>query len=349
MGEYEMKKQKKWKQWGRAAMFLSATLWAGVTGAMEIGIEDTPASLWETTVSSMPQSAGPVMTAPHTPAFEDKHIEINLASRLLTLYQGDVRIRLYPIAPGKPDSPTPQGRRTVVSLDKNPTWIDPDNPDVVVPSGPDNPLGYRWIGLGGAYGIHGTNSPWSIGNYASHGCVRMYEKDVEDLFDHIVKGIPVDIIYERVIVEKTPDCNVVYYIYPDGYGIQYLTAAKVRSKMEPFAVDAFAEDAEIVKAIRASDGKPNLIAKVYPVYLGGMEMNFSAYEKDGDVYLPAMPLAKALGIRAEWSPTMKQIRTPYGRSSGIEKGKSLYIRAIDLPFLFGLAGYADGKGNFILR
>ena len=41
------------------------------------------------------------------PAFEDKRIEINLASRLLTLYQGDVGIRMYPVAPGKPDSPTP--------------------------------------------------------------------------------------------------------------------------------------------------------------------------------------------------------------------------------------------------
>ena len=48
------------------------------------------------------------------PAFEDKRIEINLASRLLTLYQGDVGIRMYPEAPGTPDSPTTAGRRKVV-------------------------------------------------------------------------------------------------------------------------------------------------------------------------------------------------------------------------------------------
>ena len=46
----------------------------------------------------------------------------------------------------------------------------------------------------------------------------MYEKDVEDLFDHIVKGIPVDIKYERVVAEMAPDKTVVYYVYPDGYG-----------------------------------------------------------------------------------------------------------------------------------
>ena len=340
-----MKKQKKWKQWGCAAILVSAALFGAAADAAHIGQNTAP-------IASAPrisQASGPVMTAPRTPAFEDKRIEINLASRLLTLYQGDVRIRLYPIAPGKPSSPTPQGRRTVVSLDKNPTWIDPDHPDVVVPSGPDNPLGYRWIDLGDTYGIHGTNSPWSIGNYASHGCVRMYEKDVEDLFDHIVKGIPVDIIYERVIVEKTPDNSVVYYIYPDGYGIEPLTAAKVRSKMEPFEADAFAEDADIESAIQASNGKPNFIAKVYPVYLGGIKMNFSAYEKNNEMYLPAMPLAEALGTHAEWSPTWKKLRTPYGQASGIEKGKSLYIRAIDLPFLFGISGYADGNGNFILH
>lgn len=139
------------------------------------------------------------------PAFEDKRIEINLASRLLTLYQGDVGIRMYPVAPGKPDSPTPIGRRKVVDMEINPTWVDPDDPKTEVPSGPDCPLGYRWIGIGGNYGIHGTNVPSSIGGYASHGCVRMYEKDVEDLFDHIVKGIPVDIKYERVVAEMDPD------------------------------------------------------------------------------------------------------------------------------------------------
>ena len=162
-------------------------------------------------------------TAPAKPRFEDKRIEINLASRLLTLYQGDVGIRMYPIAPGKPDSPTPTGRRTVIDMEKDPTWVDPDNPSVTIPSGPDCPIGYRWIGIGGNYGIHGTNRPSAIGTYASHGCVRMNEADVEDLYNHIVMGIPVDIIYERVVVQEEADHTVVYYIYPDGYGREPLT------------------------------------------------------------------------------------------------------------------------------
>ncbi len=284
-----------------------------------------------------------------TPAFEDKRIEINLASRLLTLYQGDVGIRMYPVAPGKPSSPTPIGRRKVVSLEKNPTWIDPDNPTVEVPSGPDCPLGYRWIGLGGNYGIHGTNSPRSIGNYASHGCVRMYEKDVEDLFDHIVKGIPVDIKYERVVVEKDPDHTVVYYIYPDGYQIQPLTAKDVRNKISPFGVAGLVEDGALESAIRASDGQPRYIAKVYDLYVNGEKQDFNAYGKDGHIYIPAMNLAKAAGVQAEWSPNWRQFKTPYGNAAGIQRGKSLYIDAEDAPKLLHLKGHLDETGNYVME
>lgn len=283
------------------------------------------------------------------PAFEDKRIEINLASRLLTLYHGDTGIRMYPVAPGKPSSPTPIGRRKVVSLEKNPTWIDPENPTVEVPSGPDCPLGYRWIGLGGNYGIHGTNSPRSIGNYASHGCVRMYEKDVEDLFDHIVKGIPVDIKYERVVVEKDPDHTVLYYIYPDGYQIQPLTVSDVRNKISSFGVAGLEEDSAIESAIKASDGQPHYIAKVYDLYVNGVKQDFSAYGKDGHIYLPAMALAKAAGVYAEWSPNWKQLKTTYGTAAGIQRGKSLYIDANDAPSLLHLKGQLDEKGNYVME
>ncbi len=288
-------------------------------------------------------------TASRKPAFEDKRIEINLASRLLTLYQGDVGIRMYPVAPGKPSSPTPIGRRKVVSMEKNPTWIDPENPTVEVPSGPDCPLGYRWIGLGGNYGIHGTNSPRSIGNYASHGCVRMYEKDVEDLFDHIVKGIPVDIKYERVVVQKDSDHYVRYYIYPDGYRIQPLTVMDVRNKMIPFGVSGLEEDSAIESAIKASDGQPREVAKVYDLYVKGVKQNFFAYEKDGRVYLPAIALAKAAGVYAEWSPNWKQFKTAYGTASGMQRGKSLYIDAIDAPALLQLTGHLDEKGDYVME
>lgn len=66
----------------------------------------------------------------------------------------------------------------------NPSWINPyDKKRRVVPPGPRNPLGVRALALAhGQYAIHGTNNPRSIGGAVSLGCIRMYNKDVLDLY-----------------------------------------------------------------------------------------------------------------------------------------------------------------------
>ena len=283
------------------------------------------------------------------PAFEDKRIEINLASRLLTLYQGDVGIRMYPVAPGKPDSPTPVGRRKVVDMEINPTWIDPDHPEVEIPSGPDCPIGYRWIGIGGNYGIHGTNVPSAIGTYASHGCVRLNEKDVEDLYAHIVKGIPVDIIYERVVIHVQPDKTLTYYVYPDGYHREPLTVKDIENKLAPYGASAFVNEDQVMEAIESSDGQPNYVAKVYDLYVKGTKLSDKALGKDGAVYIPVMPVANAAGVRAEWSPNWQQVRTKYGRAPGISKGGSLYVNANEAAALFGLKGTLEDNGTYVIQ
>jgi lipoprotein-anchoring transpeptidase ErfK/SrfK len=68
----------------------------------------------------------------------------------------------------------------------------------VVGPGKDNPVGTRWLGLNRkGYGIHGTNNPRSIGKRASHGCVRMRNRDVEDLFARVAVGDVVELHGER--------------------------------------------------------------------------------------------------------------------------------------------------------
>ena len=68
----------------------------------------------------------------------------------------------------------------------------------VIGPGKDNPLGTRWMGLDKkGYGIHGTNEPRSIGKAASHGCIRMARKDLEQLFELVRVGDVVEIIGER--------------------------------------------------------------------------------------------------------------------------------------------------------
>lgn len=114
-------------------------------------------------------------------------ITINKTKRVLTLYQGTQVVKKYPIAQGKNDSLTPVGKFTIVNKVVNPYWGGAGVAKPVQGGSPQNPLGYRWMGIsyggGGRYGIHGNNNPRSIGTNASLGCVRMINSDVEELFD----------------------------------------------------------------------------------------------------------------------------------------------------------------------
>lgn len=89
--------------------------------------------------------------------------------------------KIYPVAVGKKSTPTPLG-----------DWVITQK--AVDPGGP---FGVRWMRLScpwGSYGIHGTNNPKSIGKAVSHGCIRMYNEDVVELYDMVGIGTPVGII-----------------------------------------------------------------------------------------------------------------------------------------------------------
>lgn len=123
-------------------------------------------------------------------------IVVSIPDHKLALMEGDKVIRVYDVATGKLSTPSPQGECQVVSRVAHPTWFGPHK---VVQPGPANPLGTRWLGLSiRGYGIHGTNVPSSIGKYASHGCIRMRNKDVEDLFEHVQVGTPVELVGDPV-------------------------------------------------------------------------------------------------------------------------------------------------------
>ncbi len=80
-------------------------------------------------------------------------------------------IKTYPVASGKAETPSPIGTWTIISKGEWTKWF-----------------GTRWMGLNvpwGKYGIHGTNKPGSIGAYASHGCIRMFNSHVEEVYDMV--------------------------------------------------------------------------------------------------------------------------------------------------------------------
>jgi lipoprotein-anchoring transpeptidase ErfK/SrfK len=127
-----------------------------------------------------------------------KTIEVNLSTNRLTFYDGLKARKVYPVATGQPSFPTPQGSWKVVYKRMNPTWTNPA-PDgwgagmpASIPPGPGNPLGTRAMALN-ASGIliHGTYASYSIGHYASHGCIRMLLSDVEALYPQVPEGTPV--------------------------------------------------------------------------------------------------------------------------------------------------------------
>ncbi len=124
----------------------------------------------------------------------ERRLVVSLADRkLAVLVNGEVT-RLYDVAIGASRTPSPTGTFQVINRIPKPTWWGPNG---VVPPGKSNPLGSRWIGLSKlGYGIHGTNSPRSIGKAASHGCIRMRNADAEALFEWVETGDVVELVSE---------------------------------------------------------------------------------------------------------------------------------------------------------
>jgi L,D-transpeptidase ErfK/SrfK len=120
---------------------------------------------------------------------------VSLVDRELVVFEdGDVIAR-FPVAVGAEVSPTPTGEFRIISRVSNPTYY---RPGTVIPAGKNNPLGTRWLGLSQkGYGIHGTNAPRSIGTAASHGCIRLRNRDMERLFTMLRVGDVVEIHGER--------------------------------------------------------------------------------------------------------------------------------------------------------
>lgn len=125
-------------------------------------------------------------------------IVIKTGERKLYLLTGPGKALEYDIAVGKPSEQW-FGKSWISKKRDNPTWTptpsmrekNPSLPQSVRP-GPKNPLGERALNLGwGAYRIHGTNSPKSIGRAASSGCFRMRNADVKDLFERVNIGAQV--------------------------------------------------------------------------------------------------------------------------------------------------------------
>jgi len=133
-------------------------------------------------------------------SIDTTRLVLSLSQRRIFLYREGKLVKSYPCAVGRPEYPTPKGHWKVVGKRKNPAWYNPGSAwaasmPKVIPPGPSNPLGTRAIELNAsAIRIHGTSNPGSVGHAASHGCIRMYRNDIEELFDEVSIGVPCDIV-----------------------------------------------------------------------------------------------------------------------------------------------------------
>lgn len=141
-------------------------------------------------------AASTEMLAENAPS---RRLIVNIAARQIVLVEDGKVVKTYPVAVGKHSTPSPSGSFHIASHVVNPTY---SHEGKVVKPGPSNPVGTRWMGLGyKGYGIHGTNHPGSIGHAASHGCIRMRNHDVEELFELVRVGDEVDLITQPTAEE----------------------------------------------------------------------------------------------------------------------------------------------------
>jgi L,D-transpeptidase ErfK/SrfK len=182
-----------------------------------------------------------------------------------------VTMRTWAVGIGTEEAPSPIGPFTIRSKDANPTWIVPDdiyrtmdNPQHVVPPGPENPMGAYRIRLSyGTYAIHGTNDPWSIGRLTTHGCIRLYPEDLEVLYPSVAPGMPGELVYEPIKI-GVRDTHVFVEVHADVYGRIHDFDGYARAQAKKAGVEGRIDLERFRAAVQAKRGIPVDVTKGAP-------------------------------------------------------------------------------------
>ena len=151
---------------------------------------------WFLTITTAAGSAQDKALVPEASSARPKRqVIVSIPDRKLAVMEEGSVIRVFSVAVGAAGSPSPAGTFTITSRLTSPTYY---HAGVVIAPGKDNPLGPRWVGLNKqGYGIHGTNVPNSVGKAASHGCIRLRNRDIVQFFALVNVGDSVEIHGER--------------------------------------------------------------------------------------------------------------------------------------------------------
>jgi len=181
-------------------------------------------------------------------------------------YFADGRLQAhYPIAVGRAGWPTPLGPFTVVLRETDPTWDVPVSIQqemrragkpvlTTVPPGRANPLGQHWLGLSlTGVGLHGTNAPLSIYQFATHGCIRLHPEDIEALFAQVDEGESGRIVYEPILVAYHGR-DVFVEVQPDPYRRVADPMERVLELIDRAGLRELVDLTELGLAVRAAEG-----------------------------------------------------------------------------------------------
>jgi len=139
-------------------------------------------------------------------------LEVDLAAKQLTAFDGDQRIATYRVGVGSSQWPTQTGQWEVKQVVWNPEWIPPkdeawaEDRNPKAPGAPDNPLGRAQLVYDPPRTVHGTNDPASIGKAVSHGSIRMANADIVQLARKVMEmaGAPKDeSFYKQAQAKRT--------------------------------------------------------------------------------------------------------------------------------------------------
>lgn len=190
-------------------------------------------------------------------------IVLNIPERGVYLFhEGRLQAR-YPVAIGARTWETPTGKFTLVRKVIDPAWLPPRAmveregiPQFRVPPGKTNPLGDRWMGWSAPeVGFHSTPQVETIGQYASHACVRLYPESAHALFKRVSVGTPIYAIYEPILLGKK---GQTYYlsVSPDVYGKKPVSFVGVRKHLQKAGLLADTDWAMVNEILRRQDGYP---------------------------------------------------------------------------------------------
>lgn len=179
----------------------------------------------------------------------------------------------YPVGLGRDDWKTPIGRFKVRDKTVNPRWVLPESireehrrdgkpaPRFIEGGAPDNPLGkYRLALTLPLYGIHGTDIPWGVGMQVSHGCIRLYPEDIEQLFPMVAVGTPGQFVYQPVKVGAR-NGEIYVEVHKDIYGLTPGPYREAMRLLKKFGWQDSIDDNRLRRAIEEQSGVPMIISR----------------------------------------------------------------------------------------